>query len=85
MNKIYRKKVVAAMDLLARTINDDMVFERWLMNGVPDGELQKWEYEEVSEDFIDDKTLSELMGEFLEVMTRAKKDGLYVDGVTSKN
>lgn len=85
MNKNFRKKVVAAMDLLARQINNDMVFDRWLMCGVPDGELKTCEYQEVSEDLIDDKTYAELMYEFLEVMSRAKKDGLYSDGIKSKN
>lgn len=29
-----RKKVVLAMEMLARCINDEDVFEGWLMNGV---------------------------------------------------
>lgn len=39
MNKIERIKCVKAMEFLARQINDEEVFEEWLMDGVADGDI----------------------------------------------
>ena len=85
MKKKLRTEVVRAMDTMARCINDEMVFEGWLMCGVADGDIDATTEDEELEYYIDDETFAELMGTFLNVMTRAKKSGgLYVDGVVSK-
>lgn len=80
-----RTKVVRAMETLARAVNDEMVFEEWLMCGVADGDIDATTEDEELEYYIDDETFAELMGTFLNVMKNAyKSGGLYVDGVVSK-
>ena len=41
MKLAERAKVVRAMDLLCRCINDEEVFMPWLMVGVADGDITK--------------------------------------------
>lgn len=84
MNKAERVKVVRAMELLARCINDEEVFETWLMYGVADGDIDETTTDEELEYYAEDETFAELMGTFLRVMARAKKSGgLYADGELS--
>ena len=84
MRKKLRTDVVRAMETLARSVNDEMVFEGWLMCGVADGDINATTEDEELEYYIEDETFAELMGTFLRVMARAKKSGgLYVDGVVS--
>ena len=85
MKKKLRTEVVRAMETLARSVNDEMVFEGWLMCGVADGDIDEATTDEELEYYIEDETFAELMETFLRVMARAKKSGgLYVDGVVSK-
>lgn len=85
MKKKLRTDVVRSMDLLARCVNDEMVFEGWLICGVADGDIDATTEDEDIEYYIEDGTLAELMDTFLRVMARAKKSGgLYVDGVVSE-
>ena len=86
MRKKLRIDMVRAMETLARSVNDEMVFEGWLMCGVADGDIDATTTDEELEYYIEDETFAELMGTFLRVMARAKKSGgLYVDGVVSKD
>ena len=39
MNKVERAKMIVAMEFIARQINDEDVFDRWLMCGVADGDI----------------------------------------------
>ena len=85
MNAKLRTEVVRAMETLARCINDEEVFEGWLICGVADGDIDETTTDEELEYYIEDETFAELMETFLKVMARAKRDGgLYVDGVVSK-
>lgn len=91
-NEIERVKVVKAMELLARQINDEDIFEGWLTCGVADGDIKYGDLavnENDLEDlewYIDDKPFSELMGCFLRCMARARKSGgLYCNGITDDN
>lgn len=85
MKKKLRTEVVRAMETLAQCINDEMVFESWLMCGVADGDIDETTTDEELEYYIEDETFADLMGTFLNVMARANKSGgLYVDGVVSK-
>lgn len=80
-----RIKVVRAMETLARAVNDERVFEHWLMLGVADGDIDETTEDEELEFYIDDENFAELMGTFLNVMKNAyKSGGLYVDGIISK-
>ena len=85
MKENPRIEVVRAMETLARAVNDEVVFERWLICGVADGDIDKTTTDEELEYYIEDERFAELMQTFLNVMARAKKSGgLYVDGVVSK-
>lgn len=85
--KIHRAKMVLAMEYIARQINDEMIFERWLMCGVADGDIEygSLDVENVEDYYIEDDNFKELMTDFLRLMTDAwKSGGLYCGGIVSK-
>ena len=89
MKKIEeRVKMVKAMEFIVRQVNDESIFDSWLMNGVADGDIEYGNLEdnpgEVEYYVEDDETFAELMALFLRIMKRANKDGLYCGGVVSK-
>ena len=84
MNKTERLKMVSAMEFIARQINDEDVFERWLVNAVADGDI---EYGEMCNDewYIEDNCFADIMDTFLMVMYNAHNSGgLYCDGIVSR-
>ena len=83
--KQERAKMVNAMEFICRQINDEEVFEGWLMNGVADGDIEYGNLtSEVDEYYLEDENFADLMACFLRRMTAAKKSGgLYCDGVVS--
>lgn len=84
-NLIERAETVRAMERLARCINDEEIFESWLMCGVADGDIDGTETYVDLEYYCEDETFAELMGLFLKLMARARKSGgLYENGVVSK-
>lgn len=87
MNKVERKKMVLAMEFIARQINDEDVFEGWLMCGVPDGDLEygEWDVDKVDDYLVDnDRDFAELMECFLRRIKGAEESGgLYCDGVVT--
>ena len=40
MKALERAKMVSAMEFIARQVNDEEVFEGWLMCGVADGDIE---------------------------------------------
>jgi hypothetical protein len=85
MNKQTRIEVVKAMETIARCLNDEYIFEEWLMLGVADGDIDESTTDEELEFYIEDEEFAELMGTFLHIMKRAHRSGgLYVDNVVSK-
>lgn len=80
-----RSKMVHAMEYIAQQINDEEVFEKWLVNGVADGDIPYGNFEYGCESYYeDDKDFADLMDTFLWVMTKAcRSGGLYCDGVVS--
>lgn len=90
MKESERIKMVKAMEYIARQINDEAIFEGWLMVGVADGDIEYGDLDDKTNlDYIDyyieDDSFAELMDTFLRKMSQARKDGgLYCDGVTSK-
>ena len=85
MNLSRRAKVVRAMETIARCVNDEEVFYRWLLCGVADGEIDDDTTDEDLEYYCEDKTFADLMERFLDLMTAAKKSGgLYEDRIVSK-
>lgn len=80
-----RIEVLRAMELLARSVNDESDLMGWLMCGVADGDIDEDTTDDELVDYVeDDDSFAEIMGCFLRTMSRAKDGGLYVDGVVSK-
>lgn len=87
MNTIIRAKMVLAMEFIARQINDEDVFDGWLMNGVEDGDIDygSFNVDEVDEWYIEDENFRDLMDCFLRKMAAAKDSGgLYCDQIATK-
>ena len=85
MNLLRRTKVVRAMETIARCVNDEEVFDHWLLYGVADGDIDDDTTDEDLEYYCEDKTFADLMERFLDLMTAAKKSGgLYEDRIVSK-
>ena len=87
MNEITRKKMVVAMEFIARQINDEDVFEGWLMGGVADGDISRGSLDigEVDEYYTRDDNFRDLMDCFLRRMYGAyKSGGLYCDEIVTK-
>ena len=85
MNLSRRAKVVRAMEIIARCVNDEEVFYRWLLCGVADGDIDDDTTDEDLEYYCEDKTFADLMERFLDLMTAAKRSGgLYEDKIVSK-
>ena len=72
-----RKKMVLAMELLARCVADEELIDAWLRNGVADGDIEPYstDIEEVDDCYITDETLNQLINCFLAMMIVAKSDG----------
>lgn len=91
MDNNERIKLVKAMEFVARQVNDEEVFEGWMINGVADGDIEYGRLEVTEDDkeildcYIDDEDFAELMALFLRVMSRDRKSGgLYCDNIVSK-
>ena len=87
--KDERKKMIVAMEYIARQINDEDVFEGWLMCGVPDGDIEYGNFD-VSQVYdedcmLEDDNFRDLMDCFLRRMSGAiKSGGLYCGGIVTK-
>ena len=84
MNKTEIYKAIRAMETIARCVNDESVFEGWLINGVADGDIGADTPDEDLEWYTEDEHFRDLMTYFLYLMYRARKSGgLYCDDVVS--
>lgn len=83
MKRYKRISLVRAMETIARYVNDEEVFEYWLVNGVADGDIDETTTDEELEYYTDDNTFAELMDAFLKLMAFAEEGGLYCDGILS--
>lgn len=86
INYNARIEMVKAMERIARTVNDEEIFEFWLVNGVADGDITgNTEDDDLSCYVEDNDRYADLMDTFLTLMKRAyKSGGLYSDNVVSK-
>ena len=87
MNRTEREKVLRAMETVARRLNDEEVFEAWLVNGPGDGEIE--DGEPVDDYYLEDEVFADMMDSFARLMKKATrkdeyKGAFYVDGVVSK-
>ena len=81
-----RAKVVRSLDDIAHLVNDERVFEYWLLYGVADGDIDNTTTDEELEYYCEDSTFAELLEDFLTLMVKAKRvGGLYCDGIVSKS
>ena len=81
-----RKKMIVAMEYIARQITDEDVFDGWLMNGVADGDIPygSLDVTDVEDYYVEDNTFKDLMTCFLRRMSGAyRSGGLYCGGVVS--
>ena len=80
-----RIEVIRAMETIARCINDETIFDSWLMLGVADGDITPDTTDEELEIYTEDENFSEIMALFLRLMSQANKSGgLYCDNIVSK-
>ena len=91
MNTTERIRMVKAMEFIARNLNDEEVFEGWLIGGVADGDIEYGDLSVGQDDaeeleyYLRDETFADLMQTFLRAMRRGyKSGGLYCDGVVSR-
>lgn len=85
MNTKQRIEMVKAMEMLARAVNDENVFEMWLRIGIADGDITGNSTDDDIEYYTDDETFADLMDTFLILMEKARhRGGLYFDGIISK-
>lgn len=91
MNTIERIKMIKSMEYIARQINDENIFEYWLVNGVADGDIDYGDLsvkttEPDALNYAEDKDFADLMDAFLWCMKKAySSGGLYCDKVVSKS
>lgn len=85
--KIDRQKMIVAMEYIARCINDEDVFYGWLMNGVPDGDIEPGNLDPTQvyeEDYMITDGFKDIMTCFLRRMSSAYiNGGLCCGGVVS--
>ena len=91
MNATVRIKMLKAMEFIARKINNESIFDRWLTAGIADGDIEREDLTAVPNDldsleyYTEDQEFADLMSTFLCCMGRASKSGgLYCDGVVSR-
>ena len=85
---VKRSKMILAMEFIARQINDEDVFDRWLMCGVADGDIEygSFNISDVDEGYLEDDTFEDVMSCFLRCMKGAyNSGGLYCSGIVCKD
>ena len=74
-----RKKAILAMEYLARSVNyEDLFYNIWLSEGVPDGDIPfgSLDLADVADCLVeDDDTFDNIMETFLKVMYLARGNG----------
>ena len=87
MNIKERIEMVRAMELIARCINDEEVFDTWILRGIPDGTITENTDDGELADYIEvlrDSDFADIMTTFLLCMRNAySSGGLYCDDVLS--
>lgn len=79
MKREERMKMVKAMEYIARQLNDEGIFESWLIDGVADGDIEYGNLSaEAGEDmdyYLEDQHFSDLMETFIDCIKLAKNHG----------
>lgn len=89
-NGIERVKMIKAMEFIARHINNEYLFQKWVIHGVADGDIEYGDLtvdangDEIARAYIDDACFADIMSAFQHIMYQAyKSGGLYCDNVSS--
>lgn len=79
--KKIRKEHVLQMERIMRKINNESIFETWLLIGVADGDLDESStWEDVDDYYIESDNYSFIIGVFLKLTAEAIKDGGFING-----
>ena len=84
---VERKKMVLAMEYIARHVNDGEVFISWLEDGVADEDIRYGEInpDAVEDYYIEDDNFRDLMDTFLKLMKgAARSGGLHCNYIVTK-
>ena len=87
MNKQERTKMVKAMEFIARHINDESIFESWLVTGVADGDIEYGDLDDtyIDEYYLEKDNFKDLMSLFMKLMKSAYTyGGICCDNIGSK-
>lgn len=87
MNKQERTKMIKAMEFIARHINDESIFDSWLVTGVADGDIEYGDFSDVFVDefYLEDDNFKDLMLLFMRLMNAANiYGGICCDNICSK-
>ena len=85
-NEIRRAKAILAMEYLARQMNNEDIFERWLMGGVADGDIPygSFDIENVDSYYIKPENFKDIACCFMRMMiTSYGNGGLYCGSVVA--
>lgn len=76
---------IRAMDTLARCVNDEYLFETWLMYGVADGDCESMNNIELYEYYYEDneENFKEIVEVFRNIIKVTDKHGLYIGDVVA--
>lgn len=78
--KKIRKERILQMERIMRKINNESIFESWLLIGVADGDLDESStWEDVDDYYIESDNYSFITGVFLKLTAEAIKDGGFVN------
>ncbi len=71
-----RVKLLRAMETIARCVNDEDVFELWLAEGIPDGEIKENTTDEEIEWLAEDTdSMLDIMDTFVKLMKNTYRNG----------
>ncbi len=71
-----RVKLLRAMETIARCVNDEDIFELWLAEGIPDGEIKENTTDEEIEWLAEsEETMTDIMDTFVKLMKNAYRSG----------
>ncbi len=71
-----RVKLLRAMETIARCVNDEDVFELWIIHGIPDGEIKENTTDEDLEWLAEDEdSMLDIMDTFVKLMKNAYRSG----------
>lgn len=85
MDRKKRCEILRAMDLIARTLNNDPLYTEWMIEAVIDEDMTDQTTDKDLEGYVkNDDEFAGILYTFLHVMSEAfQQDGLTVDGVAS--